>query len=163
VEAFIRVMNEPDDPAETHQQNAYGSGTRQYSLMLQSNRGHEQRTPGTFTRMHIPQSLVEAKMLVKSRLSQLAIQHGGEIWAKAATVIPDLAVATPEQWREAMEFYQSNQNQNRASWWDFMKEHPANPLGVELLVEQGEYSNGTPEQLDALLKTDPPLRLQMML
>ncbi len=165
-DAFTRVMAEPDDPAEIRQRSAYGyegsSRTRQYSQLLQAYSGHEERIPGTFNGMQIPQSLVEAKMNVKSRLSRLAMQHGGEIWTKFATVVPELAAATPEQWREAMDFSQTSQNRQRASWWDFIKEHPGNPLGVELLVEQGQYSSGTPEQVEALLKTDPPPRLQMM-
>ncbi len=167
VDAFIKVMTEPDDPAETRQRVAQGyhdsPRTRQYSLMLQSYGDREERIPGTFAGMQVPQSLVEAKVLLKSRLARLAMQRGGEIWTKAASIIPELAVATPEQWREAMDFAQPGESRNERKWWDFIRDHPGNPLGLELLVESGHYYNGTPEQVDALLKTNPPVRVQVLL
>ncbi|MES2659747.1 MAG: hypothetical protein V4689_14105 [Verrucomicrobiota bacterium] len=167
VEAFIKVMTEPDDPAEKPQWAALGYDgsprTRQYSQLLQSYGSRNEAVPGTFTGLNVPQSLFEAKMIVKSLLARLAIQQGGEIWAKAATVIPELAVATPEQWREVMDFAKSGENRGEIKWWDFIQAHPANPLGIELLVESGHYYHLRPEQVDALLKTHPPLRIQAVL
>ena len=167
VDAFFKVMAEPDDPAEIRQRGGDGHGTsprtRQYFPIIQSRSGREEGTPGIFTGLQVPQSLVEAKMIVKSRLTRLAMQQGGEIWKKAATVIPELAVATPEQWREAMDFAQASEYGSERKWWDFLQTHAGNPLAIELLVESGQVSNGTPEQVQALLKTQLPIRLQILL
>ncbi|MES2921242.1 MAG: hypothetical protein V4819_06840 [Verrucomicrobiota bacterium] len=167
VDAFIKVMAEPDDPAESRQQAAHGYDgsrrTRQYSQMFQYSGGRDERIPGVFNGLQVPESLVGAKMLLKARLSRLAMEHGGEIWEKAAAVVPELAVATPEQWREAMDFAKSGENRGESKWWDFIQAHPANPLGIELLVEGGQYYNLKSEQVDTLLKTNPPLRTQIVL
>ncbi len=167
VDSFVHVMNEPDDPAENQllaTQGYDGSPrTWRYSQMLQSYTGREEGMPGVFNGLQVPQSLFEAKSFVKSRLSRLAMEQGGEIWTKAATAISELAIATPEQWREAMDFVRSGENGYGQSWWDFIRDRPGNPLGLELLVESGGNSNGRAEQVDALLKTRPVPRLQFPL
>jgi tetratricopeptide (TPR) repeat protein len=166
-DAFIKVMTEPDDPAEVQQRAEYGYNssrrTRQYSQMFHSYNGREEGTPGIFTGLNVPQSLVEAKMIVKSQLSRLALRQGGEIWKKAAVVIPELAAATPEQWREVMDFTQAGGYGSDRKWWDFIRDHPGNPLGTALLLEANQFFYGTPEQADAQLKTNPPVRIQMLL
>ncbi len=165
VEAFMKVLNEPDDPAEAAQRAAYGhSGqTRQISQLLQNYSGREERVPGSFRGLQVPQSLVEAKMMLKPKLVRLAIEHGGEIWSKMVTFIPELATATPEQWREAMDFQRASNYGNQGKWWDFMEEHPGNPLGVELLIESGQTYNAKPEQVDTILKTHSSPQVQMLL
>ena len=167
VTAFIKVLNEPDDPAEIRQRDAQGYGRssrkQQYSQLLQNYSGQEQAIPGVFTGLNVPQSLFDAKLLIKSQLSRLAMQRGGEIWKKVLTVVPELALAMPEQWREAMDFFQSGEYGNERKGWDFINAHPENPLGIELLVESGQYYNSTPEQVEALLKTQLPVRLEMPL
>ncbi len=166
-DAYLRVIAEPDDPAENPHRSERGydvaNGSEFYTLLLQSYRGRYDWNSGVFTGLRVPQSLVEAKLFVKSRLFRLAIQHGGEAWTKAIFVIPGLAVATPEQWREALAFSQSGGSDYRQLWWDFIRDHPGNPLGVEMLAGSGQISRGTPEQVEAVLKTHPPLRIQMLL
>lgn len=166
-DAFIRVMAEPDDPAENPQRAARGyegsSQAWQLSQMFQPTGGREDSIPGVFTGMQVPQSLVEAKRIVKSHLLRLAMEQGGDIWQKAVAVIPEIAVATPEQWREAMDFARSGEYGYSMPWWDFIQAHPANPLGTILIVEFGQVSYGKPEQVAALLKTNPPMRIQLQL
>jgi hypothetical protein len=165
-DAFVRVMNEPDDPAEIQLRatlQSRFSARGPYSSLLQSYSGREEGIPGVFAGLQVPSSLMEAKMEVKSRLARLAMEQGGDIWTHAATVIPELAVATPGQWREAMEFARTGQNGSGTIWWGFVESHPANPLGVELLIETGQDGSGKPEQVDALLKTRLSPRIQLAL
>lgn len=165
VEAFHRVLTEPADPAETPQRAdlGYRSNRQQFSQFLQLHSGREELMPGVFTSLEVPRTLAEAQIIVKAHLSRLAMERGGEIWAKISQAVPELAVATPEQWREAMTFSQASQRSGMQNWWEFIRSHPGNQLGVVLLVESGQQRQGKPEEVEALLKTPLPLLVQMQL
>ncbi len=163
VDAFIRVMAEPDDPAEAPQRAGYGSNRQQISQFLQGNSGREESIPGVFSGLQVPRSQVEAQIAVKALLSRLAMERGGEIWTKISKAVPQLAVATPEQWHEAMAFSQARQQSGNVRWWEFIRSQPGNPLGVMLLVETGQINQGTPDEVEALLKTPLPPLVQMQL
>ncbi|OYV04836.1 MAG: hypothetical protein CFE26_14770, partial [Verrucomicrobiales bacterium VVV1] len=154
-----------DDPAEAQQRASYGYGSnrQQISQFLQRNSGREESIPGVFSGLQVPRSQVEAQIAVKAHLSRLAMERGGEIWTRICKALPQLAVATPEQWHEAMAFSQARQQSGNVRWWEFIRSQPGNPLGVMLLVETGQTDQGKPDEVEALLKTPLPPLVQMQL
>ncbi|MCW1924517.1 hypothetical protein OKA05_18270 [Luteolibacter arcticus] len=156
---YLKVMTEPDDPAEGRR---YGSGREGRNLMmLLSSRDDSSSSP--FQQIPVPGSLQEAKMMLPARILQLAMLAGGDAWKRAAAVLPELKSTTPEQWRELKDFAGLGNGAHQIQWWDFIRRFPENPLGPELLFESQQYSACTPEQVAELLKRTPPVPLRLAL
>lgn len=167
VDAFVKVMEEPEDPAEKHLSISHdyrdGMQASQLLSIFQSQTNNDGRRPGILQDVELPDSLISAKASLRMRLMRLAIQHGGEFWTKASAVVPEMNKATPEQWREAVEFNNASKVGYGSNWWQFAETCPGNPLGFELLMQTGQLSGGKPEQIDVLLKHNPTLKIQLLL
>jgi hypothetical protein len=161
---FLKVWNEPEDPAELADGGEWGS-TRvaSVSMLLDMQRYQLSQEPGILQQVPVAGSLAQAKAQIPSRLMRLAMRADGDVWEKLCVALPVLQSGTLAQWREISEFAEQGSSAHSAGWWSFVGQFPENPLGLEVLFETQQYAGATEEQKAELLRRDPPVPLKLAL
>lgn len=162
-DAYAKVLSEPADPAEIKKRDSGQfdemDGPVQMSISNLLSRLVEEfrrNQPIGMQNLQFPPSLVEAKRTVRQRLASMAVAQGGELWTRVHPLIPEFAGSTRKDWQELME-EASQSDSYSANWLNFVEAHPANPLGVELFAEYGQFTRTPADRVEALLKREPRL------
>lgn len=167
VDAFARVLAEPDDPAEAKSSDEMGRYAGRQDLILSQLIRHlgtaENLNPGMLGGMEMPRSLAAAKAEARGRIVRIAVRLGGDAWTRARAAIPELRTGGIDHWREVARHQQSATSSSGygSNWWEFFLAHPENPLALEMLMENPHAGPVKPEVAEALLKRDPPLPLRL--
>jgi tetratricopeptide (TPR) repeat protein len=165
IDHFIKVWNEPVDPAEHSGLDIEKEPSRftSVSVLLDLQRYQQSQEPGILQQVPIAPTLAQAKSQLPPRLLRLAMRGGGDSWDQLCVAIPALRIATVEQWRKASEFAGEGSGGYMADWWDFVRRYPDNPLGFELIQETQHYARLTAEQKQEILRREPPVPLKLAL
>lgn len=157
---FLKVVTEPEDPAEPKRNNRNG---RNLLGLIHSYQEFPGAGAASFRYMQLPGSLAEAQQQLPLRIMKLAMVGGAQAWDKATAEIPELKSATVDEWRQVKLFSQEAGGDYSVQWLEFIRRFPDNPLGPELLVESQQHHSCTREQIETLLRRQPPLSPRLAL
>lgn len=162
---YLKVMAEPEDPAESRQGGRYGSGFGTLLGWLRQTDSDPQQVPGFIRYFTVPGSLAESKMLLGPKVLRLAMELGDEAWDRTCRVMTELESVTPAQWRLVQEFAAQRGDGYSVRWWQFALEHPEHPLATKLMRSTGGLQGMSPKQAADLLESgrEFPVELQVAL
>jgi hypothetical protein len=108
--------------------------------------------------VRVPKGLYPATGAVSLRIMRLTLGFGSIRWDEACGVLPVLKVAAEEDWRQAIDFAGRPVGVfGKPDWWKFFRQRPGNPIGHLMLRQSGRLEVLEPDQVQKLLKMDPPL------
>jgi Flp pilus assembly protein TadD len=163
LEDYLKVMAEPADPAETPQARSNAWDPNLLMNLLRQTDSDSQQVPGFIRYFMVPGSLVQTKAQLAPKLLRMAMELGDEAWAKTCRVIPKIGLATPLQWRQALEFAAERENGYSGRWWQFALEYPDHPLASELMLNSGGFHGMSPEQAADLLDGGRELSVEVQI
>lgn len=155
---FASVMAEPADPAEQRLKEERGLMDPGPLAYLKHRETDSMKVPGFMRSFAMPDSLVEAKHVAAPRILKMVLQGDDARWERVVEKLPDLKVATPEQWRQAWNYQQEDVDQgSEEALGRFIMAYPEHRLSPLIVRERGGLYNLGPEECAALLDHADPL------
>lgn len=161
LEDYLKVMAEPADPAEAQKAANHGWDTNLRIYLLRPPERDSEQVPGFLRYFSVADSLVQTKVQLAPKVLRMAMELGDEAWAKTCRAVPEIGVATPEQWRQVLEFAAQREDGYSGRWWRFALDHPDHPLTEELMMSTGGFHGMSPEQAAGLLEGGRELSMEV--
>ncbi len=158
---YLKVMAEPEDPAEAQLARNYGSSRASWMTLLRQSERNPEKVPGFIRYFTVPGSLVETKMTLAPKVLHLAMELGDEAWARTCRVMTELESVTPAQWREVQDFAAQRGDGYSVRWWQFALEHPDHPLAADLMKSTGGLQGLSSKEAVDLLESGRKLPVEL--